>query len=388
MFVYIAILLLMCFLMLKYDFNRKESVIVNQHEIRWQYFIIIVLILLAGLRNRVGGDTINYERHFDEYPNLWELFCSNYRLEEMTQPIWFMINVILKTIWDKFLIVQLFHAIIINCLFYLFIRRTTKKVFTAITVMYCILWWNFNFEVLRESLCIALYLNGLLRLNEKKLGMYLIWCLPALGIHYFSFVMIGLTIVFYYLNNKVAIFSALLAVFVFWSIDLNRLSDFMLKMSIVFGDVNEGLMESYIFGEIYGTTSLNIFGIMLFLITLSLPVIVAIKYKGHPFITRMLWLFVVIAVFQSKYPIVSRFANYLWPLLIIVIINYLHTSRFKEIYSLIVGCLLIYNVISYSLSFYKPSSELETTQMYNCRYIPYKSVFQDPDPVRETYYGQ
>lgn len=377
----------MCFLMVKFDFNKKAVNVTSRKEEKWQYVVVVVLILLAGLRNRVGGDTINYESHFVDYPNLWELFRSKSWWEELSQPIWFLINVALKTIWDDFLIVQFFHAVIVNCLLYRFIRRSTTKEFTVYAVMFCILWWNFNFEILRESLCVALFLNGLLCLKQGKVGKYLLWCLPALGIHYFSFVIVGIVLVFYYINNTVSYFVVILSVLFLLFINTGNLSDWMVMMSLLSGDASEETMEKYIYGDKFGTTSLNFFGIVLFLITLVLPVIVAIKHNNGAFMKRMILLFIIIAIFQAKFPIISRFANYLWPVLIVEAINYLYAVRIKSIYSLAVLCLLLYNVGHFTISFYRPFDS-QTGLSYDCRYIPYTSVFQDPNPVRERYYGK
>jgi len=387
MFIYIVILLLLCILTVHYDLNQKATCTTRQKK-RWQYLVVILLILLAGLRNHVGGDTINYERFFIyDCPKLDGLLSSSYWRFGISQPLWFLINVVLKTMVNDFVILQLFHAILFNCLFYRFIRCTTTKVFTAYTVMYCILWWNFNFEILRESLCVVLFLNGLLCLKDKKVWKYLLWCLPALGIHYFAFVIPFLSLLFYYFEKRIAFITALLGVLVFLSISVNEMSQFLFSMSIFSGDTDEQQMESYIFGDMYGTRSLNIFGILFFMITMALPVIVAMKQKGNSILTRLLWLFIVIFIIQTRYPIVSRFANYLWPILIIEAINYLYTVKLKQVYGLVVFSLLAYNVVRFSLDFYRPSFASSSSLNYDYRYIPYTSVFQDPDPVREVYYN-
>lgn len=389
MLIYILVLLLLCFLMVKYDFYQKPSKDTSNKEKRWQIVVVVVLILLAGLRNHVGGDTFNYENHFIyDTPKLGELFQSHTSFENLSQPLWFLINVLSKTLWDDFITVQFFHAIILNLLLYRFIRHSTRKVFTVLTVSYCILWWNFNFEVLREALCVAFFLNGLICLKERKVGLYLLWCLPALGIHYFSFVMILLALLFYFASSKIIIFVTALLFVLLSAIDTNQLSSLIISLAVMAVESKEDLLESYILGETFGTTELNVFGVLLTLVSAVFPLIIVIKSKMDPFYKRMIWLFLILFIFQAKYPIISRFSNYLWLVVLIEAVNYLYTSRKKDLFRTAVLCLLIYNVVHYSLAFYNPPEHSPHNKQYDVRYIPYKSVFQSPDPVRELYYSK
>lgn len=364
----------------------------SKGEYKWQYIVVIILILLAGLRNRVGGDTINYELHFNEWPDLHTLFSQGFTFSGITQPLWYLINVALKSVWNNFLTVQLFHAIVFNLLLHRFFRKTTDKIFTAFLVTYCMIWWNFNFEVLRESLCVALYLNSLLFLKQKNLKMYILFNIPALFIHYFSFVIIIITFFLYYSGKKTVMVFTTVFAFIFLIMDTASISNYITQIVVVTAeDTSSIVVDRYIEGENYGYNSLNIKGLLLQVILLLQPIIVSanLKTEDKTLNVKLLWLYMLLFVLTSKFVILSRFLNYLVPFLIIETICYLYRNKnLKSISYYIVTLLLLYNVGASIREFYMPSVYLKTNLTYDCRYIPYTTIFHKPDPIRERYYGK
>lgn len=387
MFEYISIFLLFIFLSYNYDIKGNKA-----GYNTWVKFCCVILILLAGLRNHVGGDTFNYIYHFDQWPNLQELFSTKLSLSEVTQPLWFLINCILKTIYSDFVVVQLFHAIVVNLLIFRFIKKTTNKVFIAILFVYCIVWWNFNFEIMRESLCVAIYLNSLLELKKKKVFRFILFSIPCLLIHYFSFVIIAFTLLVYYLNNKTTILligAIILVLLVFRDI----FSNFALEIAFMTAEDLSERLEDYIYGDVYGTTNLNLFGIFSKLLLLLQPVLIIYSYYNSKTTDslelKLLMLYILFFIITAVFPIFSRFLNYLMVLLIIGSINYLSLNKRKRNLSYSIVCILfIYNMVAGINEFYTPSPSDRSNNKYDCRYIPYKNVFEMPDATREGLYGK
>lgn len=387
MFEYISIFLLFIFLSYNYDIKGNKA-----GYNTWVKFGCVILILLAGLRNHVGGDTFNYIYHFDQWPNLQELFSTKLSLSEVTQPLWFLINCILKTIYSDFVVVQLFHAIVVNLLIFRFIKKTTNKVFIAILFVYCIVWWNFNFEIMRESLCVAIYLNSLLELKKKKVFRFILFSIPCLLIHYFSFVIIAFTLLVYYLNNKTTILligAIILVLLVFRDI----FSNFALEIAFMTAEDLSERLEDYIYGDVYGTTNLNLFGIFSKLLLLLQPVLIIYSYytskTTDSLELKLLMLYILFFIITAVFPIFSRFLNYLMVLLIIGSINYLSQNKRKRNLSYSIVCILfIYNMVAGINEFYTPSPSDRSNNKYDCRYIPYKNVFEMPDATRESLYGK
>ena len=66
--IYLLVFILLLVPVVKYDLMAKTG-----GERGWFCFNLVVLILLAGLRYRVGGDTLMYMSIYDDLPSLADL---------------------------------------------------------------------------------------------------------------------------------------------------------------------------------------------------------------------------------------------------------------------------------------------------------------------------
>ena len=74
---------------------------------------LITLILLTGLRYRIGLDTIRYEGHHDEIPTLWGLTASKFQ-ESDREPLYLILSAVAKTISSEFWALQMLQSILVN----------------------------------------------------------------------------------------------------------------------------------------------------------------------------------------------------------------------------------------------------------------------------------
>lgn len=110
----------------QYDINRHN----RTKKIAW-YFLFCYVILLVGLRYRVGSDTLVYIWGYDRLPSWGELNWSEIWSYEF-QPLYVLLCAIAKSISPDFTVLQILHAFIINsCIFY-FIRKNTQYPFTGL----------------------------------------------------------------------------------------------------------------------------------------------------------------------------------------------------------------------------------------------------------------
>ena len=79
----------------------------------WYWGECILLILVAGLRLVVGGDTQTYMSDYDRYPTLDEFTIFHFALFRY-QPLWILLNVLAKTIYPEFYVLQLILACVVN----------------------------------------------------------------------------------------------------------------------------------------------------------------------------------------------------------------------------------------------------------------------------------
>ena len=103
-----------------YD-GREET----QRKRVWYIIAAIFLIVLAGLRNGIGGDTLDYRDEFEDssfasYTSMAEYLQDNL-ISNGRMPLWSIFVTICYSISDSFYFFQFVHAIIVIIpIFYLF----------------------------------------------------------------------------------------------------------------------------------------------------------------------------------------------------------------------------------------------------------------------------
>ena len=67
--IYFVVLLLLLILTVRYDINGK-----TEYRDQWYNAVLVILILIAGLRFRLGVDTVNYIYMFyHDFPSLFDI---------------------------------------------------------------------------------------------------------------------------------------------------------------------------------------------------------------------------------------------------------------------------------------------------------------------------
>lgn len=385
---YIFVFLLLFILTLRFDFKHRDK----KNELFWQYFSIIVLILLAGLRNRIGVDTCRYENYFSEVPTFGTI-TADVLMDNKTQLLWYMLNVFCKSFFGSFVALQLIVASLFHLLLMRFLHRTTRYFFTSLLFVFLISWGNFNFETIRESLCVVLFLNGLLCLkDEGGLKKYILICLPAIFIHWFSVIMIAIVPFVIKMNRRtLTLFLSVLSLFLL--LFSKQIVDWSLYFALAFNDEASMRISDYLYDEHYGVISVSIWGFLFIVITkIVYPCIVYVLYKEKEQIfSVVLLLFIPIILLRMEVLIFFRFANYLSIILIVASVNILFT-KYKEINgvkpylrNIVIFFLLFTSGAEIKNLYFTPApNEYISTINYDRRYVPYTSVFEEPNRERET----
>ena len=390
---YILVFILLLYFSFRYDLSEKKTDGKRSSEI----IMLIVLICFAGLRNRVGSDTIDYMDDYEMAPTLTELLNNKYLLEEIIQPLWAIFMSFCKTISESFVLFQFAHAILFNLLLFNFVKHTTNKVFLFFLFFYCIDWWNYSFEILRESLCVVIFLNALsYYFRTKKILVYIGICIPALLIHWMAFVPILITpLCFFIKDKKLILFMVLIgASFFLW--DTSSLNN--LIMMAAFSSESTTRIADYMDSDRYGANSVNIIGLIIVLVVYILLPLLIYRYKKKSdtdnALSRLMPFYILIAMVGIKMPIINRLLHYYQIPLLVLCVNCLFSNTanntFRRNDNLVrVTCimLLLLNTFLSINTFYKPSQiETRGNVRYNAIFIPYTTVFEDPDPIREGLY--
>jgi hypothetical protein len=170
----------------------------------WYYAVLVILTLIAGLRWRVGTDTIAYlARFYHDYPTLGNLSFKDYGFGK--DPLYALINVVVKTLGGRFYMVQIIQATIVNTLIFQYIKRHSKYIFTCVLFYYIMCYLNFNMETMRASISIVICLFGNDYIMEKKwVKGYLLYVLACL-FHYQTLVILLLPSLYWIRFNKYGI---------------------------------------------------------------------------------------------------------------------------------------------------------------------------------------
>lgn len=382
--IYFVVLILLLVPVVKYDLMAKTG-----GEKIWYYFNLVVLILLAGLRYRVGGDTLMYMSMFDEIPTLNELKYFDFDTAKFN-PLWYIINAVSKTIHDEFFLFQIIHACIVNPVFFYFFRKYSPNYyFTVILFYYVGYYCYFNMEVMRESLCICMLLLSFHFMYQKRWLLYYAVCICALLMHYSALVMFLFP--FLLLFFKKPSWKIQLSLFILIFIFTLVVNVPMLLLSML--SLDEQLM---LLAEKYLENERNIMG-MLSLFIQYLPLLGMIYLRERydirmPFdFTSIVLGVVVVYAFSMNLTGVNRLVNYFIPFILVYTVNtiYYVISNIRPMFSMGYSVLLSsLFVLSFNYYFYYAkdvSSSYPDTRFYAI-FHPYHSVFfPEQDEHRERF---
>lgn len=387
MTIYIVLLLILLFLSIRYE-SKNTQLLTRQYN-SWILFVLFLLICIAGFRNQIGVDTYHYELHYEDAPSIALLLSRDFTLFSVGgQSLWFLMLSLFKTFNCPFYFVQFFIAIIFNSLLFRYLRNTTDKVFMSLFCIVPYVWWNFSFEVLRESICVVLFLNGVSSLLNGNKKAFFLWCMPAWFIHWFSIFITLLIYLALRLSYKVVVYGSIVFVLFVIIVDRTYISQELVTFSLFASDSMSDRMQVY--SSVTNTSNIN--GIIYDIIIRTVaPIIVSYNlFKKDPDNKQasLLFLYFPFTVLMLCVPIFYRLVNYLAIIYVVSCINYLKNSNRKyNLAYVFVGILFSYSIINSAISFYRPSPlEKRSNVKYDCRYIPYTSIFEPTDPERDYLY--
>ena len=152
---YLLYIVLTLVLAIRYD-GREEG----RHKHIWYAVTCVFLILIAGLRNGVGGDTLSYKKEFDDTLFLSYTGIAEYLRDNLfthgRMPLWSMFMTGCRYLSDSFYLFQFIHATVVIVPFFYFFKKYTDCYFLcALLYGAAGYFFLFNTEVLRESIAIV-----------------------------------------------------------------------------------------------------------------------------------------------------------------------------------------------------------------------------------------
>lgn len=155
----------------------------KQGKIALLLLVLLYVVMLVGLRYRVGVDTIAYMSEFRTIPAIDRFLTINF-LESHYEPGYLLICSVCKTFTNEFWPVQLIFGGITNGCIFLFLYRNCRNVFIGVLLYFVCQWFYFSFEIMRESAAVGIFLLNYRNLERRRWGRYYLLSLLSLSFHF------------------------------------------------------------------------------------------------------------------------------------------------------------------------------------------------------------
>jgi hypothetical protein len=385
--IYLILLIYLIALSAKFDFNRSAQFNRASPAANGLYnFTLIIMITFAGLRYKVGGDSISYFYLFNDVPYLWELGKFSFAKAQF-DPLWILLSSLSKSIYNDFTFFQIVQAIIVNTIVFRFFSRTTPNRFTCILIYFLIFYVYFNMEVMRESLAICCFLLGYKYFKEGKWLKFYPFAIVAFLFHSSAMILFILPLV---RNIKIKPYTVIIWVALF-------------VVAVVLPDTFKLFLKFFVFNErisarfnAYSDIRSNSNGMMfLFAIYFLFPAGLAIlnekRLDKNPRFRELYFAYFLIATLTIGFSGFNRFINYMTPFMTIYFADLLNkiyrNSYFFNTRKLLITFVIALAFVPKLLYYFSDTSSIvQGTYRYDIWY-PYHTVLdKEENYKREALY--
>jgi hypothetical protein len=341
------------------------------------YIILFLLIFLSSFRYRVGLDTIRYMSLYPNIPTINNISLVNYFINRH-EPFYYFLEVICKSFSSHFYLLQIIQSIIVNYLFFIFLKNHCKYLFTSIFLYYTLLYFTFNFEAMRSSIAVVIFLNSYTYLYNNNYLKFFIFSLIAFLFHNSAIILFILPF-FKYIKVSKNIFSVLFLTYLITFLLTNYILN--LNNNFIFLNFINSNSNSYLSND-YLQYRLNLFGVISNIIKYIIFPFFLLRrlsynnyFQTYKFENNIFFV-MFISILMLNFPFFERLLDYFLPFYIILIVDYLEFKiesininfRFKFYAFVYIFFIILFKI--YGQFF----SKLSNIYNYN-RYFPYTSIF-------------
>lgn len=378
--IYLFIIFSLFYLSFKYD---GHTIGLTNKQNQGIYFIVFLFIILAGFSKNIGGDvSVTYWPEFPKSPTLGNLTFEKILDPESLpatsfkyKPLYILTRALVRSFTSEFWIYHIFHAIFINIVIFLFLKKRTKYLCLSLLYYFVINYFEYNTEIIRESLAVAMGLLAFNKLEKGKVLYYLLFAVCAYLFHT-SGLIVFLMPIGIYLSRipKKFILLFFIMVAIIMPIIYEK-TDFSLIINLLGSAEQDQLYR--LNQEIDKGFNLNFYIVhyFKFLIFPSLLIIFSQKKYNFDYI-GLVYLYLLFRIMGVYGDMFYRFGNYYAPFfwMFMAKASYGVSSNFKNgsRILLIVGIFLLFFGLNSIYLFSKDNSGLGI-YIYQ-RYIPYRSI--------------
>ncbi len=382
--IYQIVIVILLLFVLRYDINGK-----TRYRNECFYAMLVIFILIAGLRYRLGVDTTRYlTRFYYETPELHELTWDDFELG--ADPLYTFLNSVVLTLGGKFYVVQLLHATFVNTLFFKYIKKHTDAIFTSIFIYFIWQYALINMEEMRASmsLVICLFANDYM-LEKKWIKAMLLYAIGCL--FHSSTILVMVMPLFFFLRFNIFGISFLAAALVGGFVIQSFVVDYIEMIEL--SDTLDNKIESYVDDESYMESGKNIKGIIVLLFPYGYSILSLMLVKTGKIESRLskleplVIIFMFFAIFSIGLPIAYRYYRF-YAIYYIMFVAEFMIHLFKKQEPRIGQYVIYTKALAIMFPFFFLIFKGRSTEKTWVRYHPYSSVFdQRLDQKRERVYS-
>ncbi len=370
--IYILIALFLLLLSYNYEFKQNDSRVPNT---RWFPFILFVFTIIAGFRDGLGVDTKNYVDFFKQVPTIDYLSKSYFDFTRF-RPGFVVFYSICKFLINNITFAFVLESLFVNYVVLLFIKKHTKYPYLSVLLYFIINYLEFNMEIQREAIAVALVLLAWMKYEDKKY-IYSLCCFAlATTFHISSIFAITIPLLDKIKFNKMWIVIAIVLIVVIPTVFF-AIPNLSVIVELLLNSNQSAVVDEYTAQSFNQDLNLNYFLLHLIHYGFMAYALYYLKSKGHNRYAGHILIYMVLMYMTAVSYGFYRFTNYLACFYILVLsdflICFLRTNRFvRKIPKLVLVVFLVY------LTYYHESKlmiydEVNLEYSYE-RYFPYKSI--------------
>lgn len=392
--IYLIPFILICFGIYAYDYKHA-----SRNKLLCWLAIYIFLVVIAGLRYRLGGDTVFYVRNFNNTHTITNLSQIDFESSRFA-PGFIVLVSLCKSISNEFYVLQLVVAFIVNTSIFYFFKKYSRNPFFSLLLYYVFLYIPFSMEILRESIAVSICLLAWPFFKDSKWIWWYLCALLAFQFHVSASIMFVLPLICVKGIRQIFIFDKRIWIFIATCVVLGATLNALFFKYIEFIALTESAMEraqTYKESSLGGATY-NLVGMLSYAIQYVVYpyfALYCIKYKlvkkKNEF-NKLIALVIFsgyIAIFTLFIGIVGRFNNYLLPFVFLILSDWIFdgikigSKRIKLWFGYwIIIFLPLFVLHSYN-HYFSPANKSGSIKFYSL-YYPYSSyIDQTEDEGRE-----
>lgn len=375
----------------------------RKYKSTWYNITMWIYILLAGLRYRIGSDTIVYEEAFNEMPVIGDL-TLHYLTEVSRFEYGFTLMMsLIKTIFNQFWILLLIQSFITNYCIFKFFKENTSAPYVAAIVYFIVVYYFINCEAARQGIAVGIFLFSWKYFANNKWGKYIAFIVIASLFHISAIIFLILPFIkilnlWERIKPSPLVYTLLICI-LFSSLAIGHYFSKYLIILELSGIIGEKADAYFNYSEIGHLAPTTIIAYLFSYVLLPLFFLSNRKLKDSTFGITMvpMILFSCMINLCGGIPMMYRLAYYLSPFYIVGISdsifrrqNHVSLDKVQKVHTnkpdiLLILMLMIYLV--YKSQMYFVSESNSQYYKYYMRFYPYNSVIdKGVDPNREGLY--